>query len=617
MSQALAHRGPDAAGMWCDGTVALGHRRLAIIDLSPAGTQPMTNEDESLRITFNGEIYNFQKYVPELVARGHEFSSRTDTEVILHLYEEHGIAGTLERLNGMFAFALWDGRRQQLILARDRIGEKPLYYACNAQRLWFASEIKALLAARAVTARLNRRALHEYLTFLAIPAPETLFEHVSKLPPAHYLTADTRGHVSLHRYWTPRPGARLSRDFESCVEEVDGLLADSASLRMIADVPVGLFLSGGIDSSLNLALAAESTAAPIHTFSVGYAGLEAQGELSAARETAQRFGTRHHEVVISREEFEQFLPALSHHQDEPIADPVCVPIHFLARAARAENVPVVHVGEGADELFAGYPRFAQIYRARRWIWEPGQRVPQSLRRMAAAAARAAISGTRYRKYRGVLDEFERGGEIFWGGHIEFYEDERRALIAGDQGADHVADLVSHWHAAARAAGVSDYLAQMAHLELQMRLPELLLMRVDKLTMANSVEARVPFLDPRLVELSLAIPAEWKLHGNTPKALLRRIAARRLPHLDVNKPKVGFGVPFQQWFGEGLSTKLEEVIFDSAFRHEHILDLREVERMFRLTAERRVNYHGHLWCLANLALWYDHWIAPGAASVSVH
>ena len=616
MTCAIAHRGPDATRVWHDDRVALGHRRLAIIDLSPAGTQPMANEDGTLRITFNGEIYNFQKYVPELRGLGHRFSSRTDTEVILHLYEQYGIEGALDRLNGMFAFGLWDAGRQQLILARDRVGEKPLYYARVGDTLWFASEVKAMLAAGVVTPRLNRSALDDYLTFLAVPAPETLFEGVNKLPPGHYLVADTRGTVSLRRYWAPRPRAPEARNFEECIDEVDALLTDSASLRMIADVPVGLFLSGGIDSSLNLALATESTGAPIHTFSVGYAGLKRAGELDAARETARRFGSRHHEVIISREEFEQFLPSLSHHQDEPIADPVCVPIHFLARAARAEHVPVVHVGEGADELFAGYPRFGQLFRARRRFWEPARRWPGFLRRATAAAGRAAVSKTRYRKYRGVLDEFARGGEIFWGGHIEFYSDERRAVLGGESVLDPVASRVAAWHESAQAAGCSDYLAQMTYLELQMRLPELLLMRVDKLTMANSIEARVPFLDPRLVELALGIPADWKLRGGSPKALLRRIAARRVPHLDLTKPKVGFGVPFHDWFGQGLATTLRQAIFDSSFVAERVLDTNEVERMFRLTAEGRVNYHGHLWCLANLALWYDHWIAGGALTSAV-
>jgi asparagine synthase (glutamine-hydrolysing) len=349
----------------------------------------------------------------------------------------------------------------------------------------------------------------------------------------------------------------------------------------------------------------------LHTFSVGYAGMEADGELAKARAMARQFGTRHHEIVISRNDFEAYLPTLVYHQDEPIADPVCVPIHFLSRAARAEGVIVAHVGEGADELFAGYPRSGQYFRAYERFWRPALRWPRALRGIARDMGGALLSQTRFRKYRGILDELERGGDLYWSQHVEFYPDERRALTHALQaGRDEPTLRVRAWHEAAKRAGVADYLGNIAYLELAMRLPELLLMRVDKLAMANSIEARVPFLDPRLVELAFGIPSEWKLRNGTPKALLRSLITRLVPGYDVNAPKVGFGVPFREWFGVGLDRFMTETIFSSALRKERLLDDREIERMFALTRAGKVNYHGHLWCLANLSAWYDRWIAGG-------
>jgi asparagine synthase (glutamine-hydrolysing) len=615
MTAALAHRGPDDEGVWVEGPVGLGHRRLSIIDLSAAAHQPMANEDGAIRITYNGEFYNYAEHLAAVRAAGHTMRSRSDTEVLIHLYEDHGLDGALERVNGMFAFGLWDGRKRTLWLARDRIGEKPLYYVVAGGRLFFASEIKALLAAGAVRPALNRRVLPEYLTYLAVPAPETLFEGVQKLAPGHCLGATPGGEVETRPYWRPLPHALAASTYAAAEAEIEALLVDTTALRLVSDVPVGLFLSGGVDSSLNLALAAEGRRS-IHTFSVGYAGIGDRGELDAAAVTARTCGAEHHELIISQDDFKSFLPKLVFHQDEPIADPVCVPIHFLSQAARAAGVVVVQVGEGADELFAGYPRFRQLFEVYRRFWHPARRWPAGVRGLVSATGGALIAGTRFRKYRGLLDAFSDGGDLFWGQHVEFYDDEKAELLRpGAVPSSAVAPLVARWHAEARAAGLPDYLASMTYLELQMRLPELLLMRVDKLAMANSVEARVPFLDPRLVEAALAMPAAWKLQGGHPKAMLKRILARRLPHLDPYQPKVGFGVPLKAWFDQGIARFLREAIFDSALRREALLVESVVERMFRLTLAGRVNYHGHLWCLANLAQWYDRWVAGGVPSSS--
>src|SRR5437763_739194 len=425
MADTLRHRGPDADGYFVspDHRVGFGFRRLSIVDLA-TGDQPMANEDGSVWLIFNGEIYNHADHRPWLEARGHRFRSRCDAEVVLHLYEEFG-PDCVHHLRGMFAFAIWDASRRRLLLARDRVGVKPLYFAALDGLLLFGSEIKALLRHPALEPRLNEDALSLYLTFASTPAPLTLFAGVQKLPPGHRLLVNAEtGQRTLERYWQPLPDADelgAKRHPEEYVERLEALVRESIRLRMMSDVPYGAFLSGGVDSSLNVALMAELADRPGSTFSVAIEADAASDELAFARAVAERYGTTHHEVVITDQEFIDYMPRLVWHQDEPLADPVCVPLHAISEVARASGTRVVQVGEGSDELFAGYTSYAFFTDFHRRFWRPYLLLPGGVRRAAAASVGPLMSLDR-------ADVLERGadhGELFWGGAVAVYERHQR------------------------------------------------------------------------------------------------------------------------------------------------------------------------------------------------
>ncbi|MGI9149132.1 MAG: asparagine synthase (glutamine-hydrolyzing) [Chloroflexota bacterium] len=608
MADTLRHRGPDDDGFFVspDRHVGLGFRRLAIVDLD-TGEQPMSNEDDSLWLIFNGEIYNHADHRPSLEARGHHFRSRCDAEVILHLYEEYG-SDCLHHLRGMFAFALWDSHRQHLLLARDRIGVKPLYFAVLPHALAFGSEIKALFGYPGLTARLNEDALSLYLTFAATPAPQTLFQGVEKLPPGHLLTVDTAtGQRSLERYWQPLPDPdelRVRRRPEEYVERVELLVRESIRLRMMSDVPYGAFLSGGVDSSLNVALMAELADRPVSTFSVAIEGDAASNELGFARAVAERYSTRHHEVVIGERDFLEYLPQLVWHQDEPLADPVCVPLHAISEAARNSGTKVVQVGEGADELFAGYASYAFFTDFHRRVWKPYQLVPGFLRELVARSAQPALSLDRA----DVLDRAAHAGELFWGGAIPFYDTHKRALLGRGSLSSGGRDAVDRLYADVDAAlPRASQLDRMIGIELRQRLPELLLMRVDKVTMGSSLEARVPYLDHKLVEFALAVPADVKYRHGVTKWVLKRVAERvGLDRELVYRSKRGFCGSASNMLSPRLLQRAQMDILDSAFARERF-DLRFVCRMFAEQASGRVDHNFRLWNLWNLVAWHACWL----------
>jgi asparagine synthase (glutamine-hydrolysing) len=605
MADTLQHRGPDDDGYFVspDGHVGLGFRRLSIVDLA-TGDQPMSNEDDSVWLVFNGEIYNHADHRPGLEARGHHFRSRCDAEVILHLYEEYG-PDCVHHLRGMFAFAIWDRRRRQLLLARDRIGVKPLYFAALPRALVFGSEIKALFAHPALSPRLNEEALSLYLTFAATPAPRTLFEGVEKLPPGHRLIVDVEtGRRSLERYWQPLPDPDVLAQrwsAEGYVERLEELVRESIGLRMMSDVPYGAFLSGGVDSSLNVALMAELADRPVSTFSVAISGDAASDELGFARAVAERYGTRHHEVVIGDQDFLDYLPKLVWHQDEPLADPVCVPLHAISEEARRSGTRVVQVGEGADELFSGYTSYAFFTDFHRRIWRPYRFVPRVVRRMVAAGSQHLLSLDRA----DVLSRAADHGELFWGGAIPFYDSHKRALLGApdDVGRQAVNALYADVDAALPHASQLD---RMIGIELRQRLPELLLMRVDKVTMGSSLEARVPYLDHKLVELALAIPADVKYRHGITKWVLKRVAERAgLDHELVYRSKRGFCGSASNMLSPGLLERAEQDILDSPLARERF-QLGYVRQMFAEQRERRVDHNFRLWNLWNLVAWHACW-----------
>ncbi|HWU90419.1 MAG TPA: asparagine synthase (glutamine-hydrolyzing), partial [Kofleriaceae bacterium] len=396
MRDRIAHRGPDDGGLWqsADGRVVLGHRRLSIVDLSPAGHQPMGNEDGTVWITFNGEIYNHAALREELrLDDRHKFRSRADTEVIVHLYEERQ-ARVVDALDGMFAFGLWDGARRRLVLARDRMGKKPLYYVVAAGRLLFASELKALLAHPDVARRLDLVALNEYLTFSNVPEPRTLFEGIRKLPAGHTLVCDEHGRLTVERYWSPLDGPPWTPPAHrgEAVERVRALVKEAVKKRLMADVPVGAFLSGGVDSSTNVALMSRLVSTPLQTFTIEFTGFgpaENFHDVPYARQVASMFGCRHTEVQVTAAEALAYMPRMIHEQDEPLGDPACLPMHFVSRAAHDAGIKVVLVGEGSDEVFCGYPAFAALLETHDGRWSQLRRMPRFLRRVVQRGAELA------------------------------------------------------------------------------------------------------------------------------------------------------------------------------------------------------------------------------------
>ena len=443
MRDTMAHRGPDDAGVYVtpDRRVGLGNRRLAIVNLSPAGHNPMANEDGSVWITFNGEIYNHEKLRPGLVAKGHVYRSRTDTETIIHLYEERGL-DFVHELDGDFAVALWDEARRLLVLARDPIGVKPLYYSVKNGRLIFASEIKAILEHPAVERDIDEEALYHYLTFLTTPAPDTLFAGIQKLPAGCMLTCDARGEIKVTRYWDAivtrdRSPERARMDERETAGEVLRLLTESIEKRMMSDVPFGVFLSGGVDSSANVALMARLMDRPVRTFTVGFSDETAYNELDEARFVAREYSTDHHEVIISQQELIDFLPDLIFHQDEPLADPVCVPLYYVSRLARETGTTVVQVGEGSDELFCGYHHYGYYLKIYDYAWRYLAPLPAAVRGAMAAGGRLAFRlsrsflPTKYRRFApDLLRRLAAGEELFWSGASAFDEvhKQRPALI---------------------------------------------------------------------------------------------------------------------------------------------------------------------------------------------
>ena len=622
MRDTLTHRGPDDAGLYLspDRTLGLAHRRLSIIDLSAAGRQPMSNEDGTVWITFNGEIYNHLALRKELETRGHTYRSKTDTETLVHLYEEEG-EDFVQRIEGDFALAIWDARRRKLVLARDRLGVKPLYYALLPNAFLFGSEIKAILAHPRVSRQIDRAALYHYLTFVAAPAPRTLFQGIHKLPPATLLVIEANRPPRTEVYWDPLQApvdeAALSGDPERCATRIREGLASAIEKRMMSDVPFGVFLSGGLDSSANVALMSRLMDRPVRTFSVGFREHPAYNEFEYARKVARLFKTEHHEVEIDWKNLLEAMPGLVFHQDEPIADWVCVPLHFVSALARSTGTTVIQVGEGSDEQFFGYEGYRRAYVEHLKAFERLLRLPRTVRQGAYGAAR------------GLARLLHRGGDrlellrkaaaeetLFWGGIIAWSEsDKLRLLSPGErarcEGLSSHEVVLDHDRHVQRVLPQADFGQRMIYLELKNRLAELLLMRVDKITMASSIEARVPFLDHHLVEFSMHVPTDLKLGGGRTKDLLKRAMRGILPDEIIDRPKQGFGAPVSEWFRGDLYRPAVASILDSRLREEGVFDYAHVSDLFRAHKEGKAEHGWHLWTLYNLSRWYDFWIAGEA------
>jgi asparagine synthase (glutamine-hydrolysing) len=615
---AMTHRGPDDAGLWAsaDQRVVLGHRRLSIVDLSDAGHQPMANENDDVWVTFNGEIYNHAALRPELEGLGHRFRSRTDTEAILHQYEEDG-PECVQALDGMFAFAIWDSARERLLLARDRLGKKPLYYTVVGGRLLFASEIKGLLAHPDVARDIDPEGLNLYLTFGNVPAPHTLFAGIQKLPAAHRLICDRLGNLRVARYWSPIPETPWPAhvDAAEAAGRVRALLEQAVRKRLMADVPVGCFLSGGVDSSANVALMSRLVDRPLQTYSVGFEGFgpaENFHDLPYARLVARRFGCDHHEITVTADACRDALPELVYQQDEPIGDPACLPMHFLCRSARQDGVVVVLVGEGSDEVFGGYGDMAHVMSTAGPRWNRIRRLPWLLRAGLHGASRL-VGATAGRT--DILRRARDGQPLYWGLDVVFWDSEKARLLTsrtraqlGEDRRSQSGAMVARIYAdlLQRQPG-ADLLQQMSVVELSNRLTELLLMRVDKLSMAHSIEARAPFLDHSLVSYGLSLPAALKIDGPRTKVVLKRALRGLLPDEVLDRPKQGFRVPLPAWLRGPLASWARHEMFESPLAARGLFNRGYVDELWRRHLAGVQDHSFDLWCLINLGAWYERWI----------
>ncbi len=611
MNDAMVHRGPDGEGIWVDsrGHCGLGHRRLAIIDLSESANQPMSNDNNTVVIVFNGEIYNHREIRSELEKEGRYIwkTDHSDTEVILHAYEHWGIR-CIDRFRGMFAFAIWDSICEQLILVRDRMGIKPLYYTFANETLIFASEIKALLPILDKKPRINEKAVYDYLSFLCAPNEETMFEGIYKLRPSHYMICDKGKKVVKKRYYDL--SEHISTDFYHASEDEikKALLTElnvAVDLRKESDVPVGIFLSGGIDSSTNAALFSKDANSVIKMFCIGYEwnGKScANNENVAAKKMAQYCRAEFYEQYISNNEWLEALPYTIKMLDEPIADPTCVSSYYVAKLARENGVSVAQVGEGADELFCGYPSWLNFIKVSRLASQP---VPGFVRR----AVYGVLSKSRYQGT--IREEAVRrsinGQPVFWSGAEAFYESEKRKLISEEfsnrigsyTSFEAIQDTYQHFY---NKMPDKSTLNWMSYVDLSHRLPELLLMRADKMSMAVGLESRVPFLDHKFVELAMGIPQEIKIKNGVTKNILKETVRGVIPNEIINKKKIGFASPIYDTFLANLALHMEKEI--KKFSNETgLLNLDYVETMLGNDRTR-----GKIWYLYNLAMWHKEYIA---------
>jgi asparagine synthase (glutamine-hydrolysing) len=596
MRDELVHRGPDEAGLWVspDRDVGLGTRRLRIIDLS-FGQQPMHNADGNVVLAYNGELYNHKEIRAELERAGRRFRTHCDTEVVLAAYEAFGPA-CLERFDGMFAFAIWDSTLERLFFARDRVGKKPLYYARTSGGFVFASEIKALLRHPDVRAEVDGEALAHYLSFLATPPPQTLFAGISKVPAAHCGTWTQRDGLSISRWWTLPPSEpKLELSEEEAAEELRELFGSAVEKRMMSDVPIGVYLSGGVDSTANVAFMSKFSAEPLRTFSVAFSNEPTLDELAQARSVAQLFGTDHREIVLTDDDVIRCLPALIHHQDEPIADPVCVPLLHLAQLTKKSGVTVVQIGEGSDESFFGYGTYTEVFRRM-----PALRRIRALlpRRLLLTAIAGAGSFFGEHKHEFMVEAIGRGVPAPHGVAGFSQRHKKRLLVDSNhvRAFDYLNSLVG-------TGNTEDEVARVAlEHEFRLRLPELLLMRIDKMTMAASVEARAPFLDHRLVEFAARLPLSFHWANAGGKRILKRALSGVVPEQVLARRKQGFGAPVWRW-SSSLRTLAEgELLREPIFQYVNPDGLR------RLIDNGQTSRRGwELWILLNFALWHRHWI----------
>jgi asparagine synthase (glutamine-hydrolysing) len=605
MCRVLAHRGPDDEGVHVDRELGMGMRRLKIIDLT-TGRQPMANEDGTVWTVFNGEIYNYRELRRSLEQAGHRLATTSDTEVIVHLYEEYGDE-FVSHLTGMFGLAVWDARRRKLLLARDRLGIKPLYYLADGRRILFGSEIKALLQ-DGVSRDIDLQALDDYLALGYIPGSRSIFSAIRKVPAGHVVVCTQRG-TTERRYWDvpyPRPDARRSE--ASYAEELRALLKRVTADHLLSDVPLGVFLSGGVDSSSLVALMHELSVDPLRTFSIGFAE-RSYNELAEARVVARAFGTDHHELVV-RPDAATLLPALVRSFDEPFADSSAIPVYCVSRLAR-EHVTVALSGEGGDEVFAGYLTYraykvANLYR--RLPRAATALLPALVRRLPTSHRRVSFD---YKAKRFVHGAFLSPADAHCWWKLVFDPDARAALYTRDPSA---LDANRLYREAWERCGADEALTRLQHIDLSVYLPDDLLVKADRMSMATSLEVRVPFVDHRVVEFAAALPAGLKVHRLTTKYILKRAMAGTVPSRILAGKKRGFNVPIAGWLMRELRELMHDVLSEARIRRGGFFDPARVSALIRAHETRQADYSRNIYALLMFNLWCDEYLgAPGGTA----
>ncbi len=599
MTTILAHRGPDGDGFFRRGPVGLGHRRLAIIDLV-TGDQPMFNDDRSICLVFNGEIYNFRELRRELEGRGWAFRTTSDTEVILRAYEEFG-TGCLERLRGMFAFALWDERGKRLLLARDRVGIKPLVYSWDGRRLLFASEPKAILEDPSVSREVDWEALRDYLTLHYIPSPKTIFRDIRKLPPASYLTIDLGGgEPRVERYWDLKFAPETGRSDAEWLEGLRWHLQDSVSRHLISDVPIGAFLSGGMDSSTVVALMAQATSGQIRTFSIGFDEADFD-ELAHARQVAQRYGTQHFEFIVKPDALEA-LPRLVSQFDEPFADASALPTYYVSKITR-EHVTVALSGDGGDENFVGYLRYARALALHERLDRFPGTLARGLFRLARRLVPANVRGHGYLEMLGA-DPVERYFRM-----TAFQRSQGLRRLLSREAQTHVAPEAdpASLRALAQTGATGDYASTLQYLDVQRYLPDDILTKVDRTSMLVSLETRVPLLDHVLMEFVATMPTGLKFQNGAGKVILKRAMSPDLPADTVTRRKMGFGVPLAAWLRKELGDYARDVLEGRRSRERGFVDPRAVSAALEEHRSGVRDRSGHIWALLCLEEWARRWL----------
>jgi asparagine synthase (glutamine-hydrolysing) len=598
MMDAMHHRGPDDEGCYLSGNIALGFRRLSIIDLQ-SGHQPLSNEDGTIWIVFNGEIYNYQELRTYLLGKGHLFKTKTDTEVIVHLYEELG-PSCLERLRGMFGFAIWDGRTGSLFLARDRVGIKPLYYRLTDDSLIFASEIKAILADPSVPREIAPEMIDRFLTFMYVPGEETLLKEIQKLAPGHYLQLVNNKPV-IRQYWDLAFASSFREErIEEAKERLLHLLSETVKMHMIADVPVGVLLSGGVDSTGVLSLAVEETGKKISTFTVGFSGKDFADERPFAKLAADRFGTQHYEMTISAADFGAFLPKYVWHMEEPVCEPPAIALYYVSKLAR-DHVTVLLSGEGGDEAFAGYSNYRNL------VWleriKRGGSVVNAAFGTGLSLWTTVFDPSRFAKYKPLLHDqfpdyyYSRTSNPYrttGNGLGEVYSASYRSALDREYSLQPLRRLQAQ-------VRDQDALQAMLYIDSKTWLPDDLLIKADKMTMANSIELRVPLLDHKVLEFAASLPPGMKLHGATTKYILKKALSKRIPREIRDRKKAGFPVPYGSWIRNELKDLVWGILLDDRtisrgyFRRDAIEDLLKKN-------SKGMDYSKEIFSLLSLELW---------------